>query len=553
MMIFQRFRALFLLVTMLGLVGLACGFGDSAEDLMEIPRNAELITVVANSSLEPWLTTAVDEFNYSKTDISNGRRPFVQLTFADAGQAVTDIIDGQDVALWLPDELVWTDVLADKGNNQFQNNCTSVGQSPLVIGMWREIAESLGWPGLPLGWLDIGSLASDTAVWNYYSGGELGSAFRLGHTHPGLSGSGASTLLALVQAAQSKTEAVNEEDIQRPIVQASVGAFESSVTWFSPNTASLSSAMSSRGLDYLSGGVMYESDIIHAGEGQIVAIYPFEGTFMATHPACINQEATAVAQEAATAFRDYLLSQEGQQLAIDHGVRPADTTAVELGAPFDLDHGADPSQPTAVFAPPSVATIYAVQELWQQARKDVNLAMLLDTSGSMRGSKMTGMQAAAVSFVQQMGQDDYITIIAFSTEPNVIIEHVQVGPNRDKIIRAIETLQAQGDTTLFDAIGSGAAILNQTASSQTTNAMVVLSDGQDTRSYRFNERAAADAALSGNITIFTIAYGGDADDDILQSLATRANGNFFEGDEASIAAIYEEMSAAFGGNVGVGR
>jgi hypothetical protein len=83
--------------------------------------------------------------------------------------------------------------------------------------------------------------------------------------------------------------------------------------------------------------------------------------------------------------------------------------------------------------------------------------------------------------------------------------------------------------------------------------MVVLTDGQDTRSYRFNATTALQEALANNATVFTIAYGGDADEPTLERLATQANGNYFVGDEASIAAIYEDMSAAFGGSVGVGR
>jgi uncharacterized protein YegL len=81
----------------------------------------------------------------------------------------------------------------------------------------------------------------------------------------------------------------------------------------------------------------------------------------------------------------------------------------------------------------------------------------------------------------------------------------------------------------------------------------VLTDGQDTRSYRFNAATAMQEATANNATVFTIAYGGDADENTLERLATQANGNYFVGDEASIAAIYEEMSAAFGGSVGVGR
>lgn len=548
----NRFNGILVLVLLLGLVTLACGLGDSATDEVEVPSNAEAITVVANTSLEPWLSTAVTQFNAAETQTSSGKPAFVTLTTTDAGQAVTDMSTAVGPTLWIPDDIVWANILADQKDSSFQNDCVSVAQSPLVIGMWREVAEALGWPGLPLGWLDVGSLAADAPLWDYYSGGQLGDTFRLGHTHPGLSGTGASTLLALVQAAQSKTEAVNETDIQQPIVQASVGAFEGGVSWFSPDTQSLSAAMSSRGLNYLSGGVMYESDVVNDGNGQLVAVYPFEGTFMATHPACISQAATSEQQEAARLFRDYLLSDAGQQLALAGGLRPVNPN-VPIGAPLDEAHGVDPSQPEALFNAPSVATVYAVQELWQAARKDVNMALLLDTSGSMRGSKMESMRDAAIQFVEQMGEEDYLSIIGFSNEPYLVINHIQVGPNREKIIQSIENLRAEGDTTLFDAIGDGATLLRDTTQPQTTNALVVLSDGQDTYSYRYDENSASGQAMAGDMTVFTIAYGSDADDRILQSLANRTNGNFFEGDEVSIAAIYEEMSAAFGGSVGVGR
>jgi Ca-activated chloride channel family protein len=444
-------------------------------------------------------------------------------------------------------------VLGDQGNGDFQADCLSIAQSPLVIGMWRPVAESLGWPGLPLGWLDIGSLAADPSAWNYYSGGEFGDAMRLSHAHPGLSGTGISTLLALVQAAQAKTEAVTVEDIQQPIVQASVGAFEGAVTQFSNSTNKLGVTMYDRGITYLGAAVMYESTVVQHGNGEIVPIYPLEGTFVATHPACINQASSSIVQEAAQLFRDHLLAEEGQQAALAHGLRPVNS-AVPLGAPLDSSRGVDVSQPETIFNSPTVDSIYAVQELWQSARKDVNLVMLLDTSGSMRGSKIIGMREAAVQFVQQMGDDDYISIIAFSTEPDLLVRHVKMGEARDKVINSIVNLQAEGDTTLFDAVGDGATVIAETVSVETTNAMVVLSDGQDTRSYRYHfDQSLIDHATANGTTVFTIAYGGDADDDVLSSLAFSANGNFYQGNEASIAAIYDEMSAAFGGSVGVGR
>jgi Ca-activated chloride channel family protein len=550
---FKNYRSIFLLLVMLSLPALACSvFGRDVSN--SAPRNALVVNVVANSSLEPWLATAVTQFNDSESETSNGDQIYVELHTAESGLAVTQIASGELTgALWIPEEPVWANLLADQGNNTFQSDCVSVAESPLVIGMWRDVAESLGWPGLPLGWLDVGSLAGDPSAWQYYSGGSFGEALRLSHTHPGLSGSGTSTLLALVQAAEAKSEAVTADDIQQPIVQASVGAFESAVAWFSNSTNNLGATMSERGESYLGAAVMYESTVVQYGGGNIVPIYPLEGTFVATHPACINGEAEANLQEAAGVFRDYLLGDEGQETAVSFGLRPVNSNVV-VGAPLDASRGVDLSQPIIRFNPPTVETIYAVQELWQEARKDVNLVMLLDTSGSMRGSAIDNMLTAAEQFVQQMGEDDYISIIAFSDRPSLLIQHEQVGTSRQKIINTIRGLRAAGDTTLFDAIGDGATVIANTQSVDTANALVVLTDGEDTASTRYGFNSVLiDAATANNTTVFTIAYGGGADEQILRTIADEANGNFYQGDEASIAAIYEEMSAAFGGSVGVGR
>jgi Ca-activated chloride channel family protein len=152
------------------------------------------------------------------------------------------------------------------------------------------------------------------------------------------------------------------------------------------------------------------------------------------------------------------------------------------------------------------------------------------------------------------GNDDYLTLITFSSSPVILVEHERVGTAREQAVTTIERLVASGGTSLFDAIGDGAAVMERTTSPLTTNVMVVLTDGQDTASNRFNfNPELVAAATARDTTVFTIAYGDDADENILASLAHQAKGNLYRGSEASIAAIYEEMSAAFGGSAGVGR
>ena len=551
----NRFRGLWWLLAVWALPALACGLGQSEGP----PRNAVQIEVLSNTSLTSWLAEVVVAFNAAEIEMDSGDPIYVNLLPAvEAGQTVVDLRDGQaQPTLWIPDDKVWANVLADQGNARYQADCASVAQSPLVIALWRPVAESLGWPGRDLGWLDIGSLAVDGAAWVYYSGGQYGETLRLGHTHPGLSATGASTLLAIVQAAQGKTEAVSLNDIQQPIVQASVGAFEGGVAWFSSDTDSLGRTMAERGPDFLGAGIMYESTVLQYGNGTdpngFVPIYPFEGSFMAAHPACIDSDAGSEQQAAARIFRDYLTSAAAQEMAVAQGLRPVNSS-VQITAPLDAAHGVDMAQPQVLFGAPSVDTIYFIQELWQTARKDVNLVMLLDVSGSMRGTKMENMRQAAIQFVRQMGDEDYLTLIAFSDVLHVVADHEQVGPARGRIIAQIEQLEARGDTALYDAIGLGTERIAETSATQTANALVVLTDGIDTYSYRYSfDENLINAAAANDTTVFTIGYGSDADEALLQELAQQAFGNFYLGDEASIAGIYQEMSAAFGGSLGVGR
>ena len=164
-------RIVWLLIGLLALTALACQMGEVGDD--GIPDDALIVDVVANSSLEPWLQTAVTDFNATSPTTSNETPVYITVTGVESGQQVTDMSAGiSQPALWIPDSPVWVNLAAEQGIGSYQASCESVAQSPLVIGMWRELAESLGWPGFPLGWLDVGSLAQDPSAYHYYTGGE---------------------------------------------------------------------------------------------------------------------------------------------------------------------------------------------------------------------------------------------------------------------------------------------------------------------------------------------------------------------------------------------
>ncbi len=522
------------------------------------PSNALVLRWVHSTSLNAWAAQVTDAFNRQRINAGDGRPIYIEAVSADAGQAVADMLAGAELpVLWTAADPQWREVLHQSaGREIFLPNCVSIAESPLVIAMWEPVARALGWPGSTLGWLDTASLAADPSGWAYYSGGEWGQTLRLGHSHPGLSESGAQTLLALVYAAEASPDQISVDAVQNPIVQASVGAFESAVAWFSTSTDQLAATMLERGITYLNAGIMYENAVITQGERdpRLVAIYPYEGTFVATFPTCVRAEMDDTTTHAAETFLAYLRDVPAQTQALALGLRPIND-AVALGAPIDAAHGADPAQPARVFASTSPESVFAIQELWQAQRKNVNLAMVLDISGSMEGQKIELLRLSAIEFVAQMGDRDQVTVIIFDNYPRILVPATRIEGNRQNIINQINTITAGGGTALYDSIAFTAEAMLKTSRADTANAMVVLTDGQDTSSSRFHSPDATFSRIvfDSGASVYTIAYGDDADRTTMRNIALATNGIFYEGNVGNIGAIYAEISAAFGGSAGIGR
>jgi Ca-activated chloride channel family protein len=76
--------------------------------------------------------------------------------------------------------------------------------------------------------------------------------------------------------------------------------------------------------------------------------------------------------------------------------------------------------------------------------------------------------------------------------------------------------------------------------------VVLLSDGQDTASVNSQNQMFNCLPSGENVEgtkVFTIAYGSDADADLMLRIANRTNGKTFTGDPESIESIYIAISA----------
>jgi Ca-activated chloride channel family protein len=121
--------------------------------------------------------------------------------------------------------------------------------------------------------------------------------------------------------------------------------------------------------------------------------------------------------------------------------------------------------------------------------------------------------------------------------------------NRADIRRAIDQLQAGGDTALIDAVALAYARLQDLGDAERINAVVVMTDGRENHSrtdlgnlmahiMRENERGVP-------VVIFCIGYGDDADEEVLRALAESSGGQYYAGDLDTIRRLYKILSAYF--------
>ncbi|MBA3357045.1 MAG: VWA domain-containing protein [Pyrinomonadaceae bacterium] len=128
-------------------------------------------------------------------------------------------------------------------------------------------------------------------------------------------------------------------------------------------------------------------------------------------------------------------------------------------------------------------------------RVPVSLGILFDTSGSMI-DKIHGVQDAVEHFVKSVSAGDEIFLIRFSEDAELVQDFTD---DRRRILRAVEHLEPQGSTALYDAVVLGLEGIKQ--GKHRKRALLLLTDGNDTASSaRFDSVVAL--ARRSEVTIY---------------------------------------------------
>ena len=175
------------------------------------------------------------------------------------------------------------------------------------------------------------------------------------------------------------------------------------------------------------------------------------------------------------------------------------------------------------------------------AQAPVNLALVMDRSGSMRGTRLANAVQAATTAVDRLNDGDVVSVVGFDTRTQVIVPPTTVGPGtRSRIVADIRGLTLGGDTCISCGIEEGIALLDQNPGKVTR--MIVLSDGDANNGVRDvpGFRSMAQRARDRGVAITTIGVDVDYNEKILSAIAQESNGrHYFVESDAALARIFE--------------
>ncbi|GAB4567862.1 MAG: VWA domain-containing protein [Anaerolineae bacterium] len=506
----------------------------------------------------------VSQFNEQRLLATTGDRMRVETVVMDPEAMIDAALRqargdyrGQPIHAIHPDSSLWLDQLDRSYEAALGNAVTDafsiglVGESfryavsPIVIAAWESVARELGWPDQPVGWQEIQRKAQSdsTFKWNHASTSHA---------------SGLLATLAEFYAGAGKTRDLTEVDVRSPSTLEYVKAIEGTIRYYGEGETVIVQRAAEEGRSFLDAFVIQEQMLIQFNQAappeRLIALYPREGTLWADHPLALLEkpEPTAARRQTFRALQEFLLSDAVQQRVLSAGYRPADLTIplTAAGSPFVAENGVDPTQPQTTLQIPGPAVVEVVRNVWWYTKRHTNVFLVVDTSGSMSGEKIEAVRDALTLFVDQIkGDQERVGLIDFSTQINNIVPLTELGQNREAIYERIAKLDADGSTALLDATYAAYARLRKLNDSERINAIVVMTDGRENASSIDLDELVQEIERGNEqgppIVIFAIAFGKDADYEVLEAIARASGGQVREGDLETIRTLYKVLSSYF--------
>ena len=524
-------------------VGLAGCSGDSTDPKQPLGQpKAGTLRVLAGSELSD-MQPILDE-------AAKATGVQVKFTFSGTLEGAQTVVDGKADAAY---DAIWFSsnryLSLLPGGAKKLGTQTKIMSSPVVLGLPNSILQSLGWQDGKVTWSQIADAAGQRK-------------FSYGMTDPSASNSGFSALVGVAAALAGSGSALTADQITAITPQ--LKQFFAAQTMSAGSSGWLSDAYQKRatGADpgpKVDGLINYESVLLELNAGgklpqPLTVIHPSDGVVTADYPLTLLSSANSDARDSFQRLTDYLRTPDVQRKIMDTTHRRPIAPQVPLAKEFT-----DASPVELPFPGAEQAVDTLVSAYFDKIRRPSRTVYVLDTSGSMEGDRLAGLQAALIGLTgaddslvgryRQFHAREQVTLLPFSTEPAAPVS-ITVDPNNrqpalDQIKQTAGGLVADGGTAIYSSLERAYQILEQQSDSDPDRftSIVLMTDGENNDGDDLNGFKSFVSGVPDRLKgtpVFPVLFGEGSQDD-MTAIANATGGKVFDGRSESLADVFKDI------------
>ncbi|MFD8751006.1 extracellular solute-binding protein [Kitasatospora sp. NPDC059577] len=452
--------------------------------------------------------------------------------------------DGKYDAVWFPSNQYLR--LDPTGKSKVLSE-TPVMVSPVAIGVRSSVLGDLGWgDGSKVTWAQVGDAAA---------AGKL----TYGMADPSRSNSGFSTLVAVASAFSGADGALAEADVQKAAPR--LKQFFTGQKLTSGSSGWLAQAYTRAESGSVGALVNYESVLLSLNrtlppQQQLTVVRPVDGVVSADYPLSLLSSAAPDQRDAFQRLTSYLLKDEVQKRMSEVTLRRPATAGVAPAAGLPTDRRRELPFPGTRAVADGLLASYQ-----NELRRPSRTVYVLDTSGSMEGSRIAALKTALSRLtgaddtrgVRRFRNREEVTLLSFASAVKWAKTHVvppsgsQPGPQAElaAIDADVQSLSASGGTALYDSLEEAYRVIERqqaAANDDRFTSIVLMTDGEsnagatDADFKRFHD---ALPAWEKSVPVFPIRFG-EAAVSQLQGVADLSGGKLFDG-SGSLDGAFEEI------------
>jgi len=175
-------------------------------------------------------------------------------------------------------------------------------------------------------------------------------------------------------------------------------------------------------------------------------------------------------------------------------------------------------------------------------RTPVNVAFVIDRSGSMQGARIVQAREAAAAAIRRLDKNDIASVVIFDDKIDVLVQ-AQAVDDHAAFIDRIRQITARGSTAIHGGVIEGAEQVRHNLDARRLNRVVLLSDGQANVGPRRPEDFAklGRELLQRGISVSTIGVGLQYNEDLMLQLARASDGNHtFVGESTDLIQVFNK-------------